>query len=126
MQGADELRGAGMSAAGIDAELMSLAGELRIEWARMRAFFVENPHPADDVSEAAMDRCSDVVHKIERIPARSIAGLQVKALAISYCLSDDVGSSDECVVGLEEGDTTDIRLTISIVRDLLAMTGEGA
>ena len=52
--------------------------------------------------------------------ARTLDGIVVKALAVSWCLATD-GTREPDLSDFLDADTTDDRITGTILRDLLAM-----
>ena len=101
-----------------DAELLALGMEFEAAWAREVALFASF---GDDLTEAqgvALDRAygavGAVVDQIERMSARTLDGLKVKARAIQWCYHDD---PVDLVVDRR---TTDLVIANSIIRDLLA------
>jgi len=93
-----------------DAELLALRETLETAWAVERRI---DARPAnDDEVNAAVDATSEIAERIAALPATTLEGLRVKALAVMWCGHDDIG--------LETfGDTTDLRIAGAIVRDLL-------
>ena len=97
-----------------DAELISLGHQFQAAWAAEQAGFLR---PVDDATaDALVKPCTDLAHRIERLPAKTLDGLMVKAMAVSWC---------HCGEFEEFGNTTDERITAGIVRDLLALRAEG-
>jgi hypothetical protein len=71
----------------------------------------------DSQADAAASRTSEIVGRIENIPALTIEGLKVKARALRWCYNDE----GEEIADFPEGYTTDARLARSIFNDLFAM-----
>jgi hypothetical protein len=68
-----------------------------------------------------MAPCGAIVERIERTPARTIAGLHVKARALVWCQAEEADIGPD-MFNFTLGDTTtDLRLGASIVCDLLAI-----
>ena len=113
-----------------DAELLRMGAELETEWARQTAFF-ENTHDAtDEDAMEAMAPSRNSVQSIQDAKACTLAGLQVKALAIAWCCDDRERGIDG-IAQFEPEDlfdlaTTDERIAWSIVQDLLRMGRMGA
>ncbi len=92
-----------------DAALVALGERLRAAWASESALFArEAPGPACDAAYAASKR---IVGEIEGTQATTLAGLRVKALAISWCWGGTPFADEDA--------TTDKRLMISLLDDLL-------
>jgi hypothetical protein len=106
-----------------DAALLALGIELLSAWAAENATYARYrgvaTHEADAATDAAFHATSDVVDKIEALPATTFSGLRVKALAVSWTHSGEPIERD----AFNEQCTQDVRLAASIVRDLLAVTG---
>lgn len=93
-----------------DAALLDLGRQLTEAWREERALTDESPEAEHEI-DAAYEKCSAIVKKIEPLSASSIEGLRVKSLAILWCHDGDTDLWD-CY-------STDMRLAKSIVRDLL-------
>jgi hypothetical protein len=65
-------------------------------------------------AETANDHVHGIANEIEDVPAATMEGLKVKALALAWCYSGDNEELEE----FPDGHTTDYRLVRSIVRDL--------
>ena len=109
-----------------DALLLALGRDLDVAWATERETFaafagVDTPE-ADDLTDAASDATSAIVAEIEQLSATTLAGLAVKAKAVSWCHSGEPIGPDS----MNEQATTDVRLASSMVRDLLQLGGEAA
>jgi hypothetical protein len=102
-----------------DAELIRLGEILKITWAAERELAasgaISNPSN-DELFDKVHDASAKVVDYISSIPARSIEGLRVKSLAVSWCCS-----GDEFEIG---GDSTDTRLAAQICNELFALSGQ--
>jgi hypothetical protein len=70
-------------------------------------------------AEAAAERVRNIVEQVEDVPAVTIEGLKVKALALAWCYSGDAEELEE----FPDGHKTDCRLVRSIVRDLRLLNG---
>jgi hypothetical protein len=99
-----------MSLANHDAALLALAESFKAARAAVRA---ADRRGSDRDVEEACRRASAIVAKIAKLPARTIAGLKLKAEAIAYCHAGEA-------IKLTTSQTTDVRLAQSIIRDLLA------
>jgi hypothetical protein len=114
-----------------DAALIRLGADLETEWKRQCAYFTANPYPdTDDEINAAIEPCHDLVGRIEQAKARTLAGLQVKALAVAWCC-DDMGRGIDGIAQFEPMELFDLktsneRIGWSIVQDLLRMGRAGA
>lgn len=98
-----------------DAELTRLGAELEAAWS-VEAADAERCE-TDEELEAVMARAGDIVDRIEHLPASTLAGLKVKARAVSWCNQGE--EIDPNRFNPYNGATTDGRLAASIVRDLL-------
>lgn len=91
-----------------DAELLALGRELR------EAYAIEKVETeaatTDEELYAATARTAGLCAKILQLPARTLEGLRVKAVAIDVCQAGFDGLGE---------DTTDVRLATSLVEDLL-------
>lgn len=102
-----------------DADLIALGRRFELAWAdQLRIESVYNQATNDDEDlgsdfEAAYIRVSTIVKDIENVPATTVAGLYVKARAISWCWGGDQH------ITFSDDQTTDVRLASSIVMDLL-------
>jgi putative ubiquitin-RnfH superfamily antitoxin RatB of RatAB toxin-antitoxin module len=101
-----------------DAELVALGRELLVAWGHENQVFAIAPNtPAGQgACNAASDATAAVVSEIEAIPARSLAGLRVKVLALHWTSAGECLADDEL-----KNATTDDRLIDQIVRDVLDM-----
>lgn len=98
-----------------DAELLRLGAELEAAWAGQDA--AAELAETDEELGVVMDRAGRFVARIEHLPAYTLAGLIVKARAISWCNSGyEIDPDRFCPY---PGATTDGRIAASIVRDLL-------
>jgi hypothetical protein len=106
-----------------DAALLSLGEKLRAAWANevaiMDMLADDQSLDADETYEAANAVCSELVEQIETLPARTLEGMKVKALAVSWCHSGAEWKQ------LTQGRTTDIRLAESILRDIQRLLPTG-
>ena len=68
----------------MDGELITLGHALRVAWARERELTALGQTVANDVWEAAYDRCAELVRQIEQCSARTMEGLRVKAFAVLW------------------------------------------
>jgi hypothetical protein len=94
----------------LDAELISLGRQFQAAWAVEQAGFSREVD--DETANALVKPCTDLAHCIERIPARTVDGLLVKAMAVNWC---HCGEFDEF------GQTTDEPLAAGITKDLLVL-----
>ena len=103
-----------------DTVLLDLGAELEKLWVTEQAAFarteVDGSDEASALAEAACGASSAIVDQIEAMSATTLAGLKVKARAFSWCRSD-VAVTVEDLFGPDA--TTDVRLLVGIVRDLL-------
>lgn len=60
--------------------------------------------------------CTGLVDEIEKLPAKTMPGLKIKALCVLWCHSGDP-------IELTSAQTTDVRFCQAIVQDLLSMGG---
>ncbi len=107
-----------------DARLLELGRQFEAAWVQQNR--------ADDLCEetlseeayalieAAVDATSAIVHKIDEFQAHTLAGLYVKARAVSWCHSGEEMHADSLAF---DRATTDLRLAAMIVRDILAIGG---
>lgn len=100
-----------------DAGLLRLGAAMEAAAARERAVWATIGTVDDGTYEAAAGRAADetfaVIRRIERVPARTVDGLRVKALALAWCRCGEPLEPDA-------GETADVRLAYAIARDLLA------
>ena len=96
------------------ASLPALAKELDRLWAIERSL-ANSPPVADAQFEAAVEASSAIVERILAEPAKTLADLKVKAVALSWCYS-----GGEINLFERDDPTTDIQLVQSIIRDLIA------
>lgn len=111
---------------GDDALLLELGARLEAAWASERRQLsavrvrrdVDTPkHKRDDREfEARYKATSGIVDQIEVLHAHTLEGLRVKARAISWC-----HSGDPVILFDDDQNTTDLRLTQSILNDLMRM-----
>ncbi|MCV3734979.1 hypothetical protein OCK02_02090 [Rhizobium sp. TRM96647] len=93
-----------------DRELIILGEKLNAAWIEERKY--SSPSlPDDGKFEAAFEECCRLVDAIRSHRAFTIDGLKVKAMAVAWCFGADEIDLD--------GDTTDIRISSSIINDLL-------
>lgn len=93
-----------------DSHLIALGEQLKVAWAEEKRCDPLGRDP--DAFERAYAISDRLVDAIEAVPAQTLAGLQVKALAVAWCYGSDKIELD--------GDTTDVRISSSIIRDLLS------
>lgn len=109
-----------------DAGLIELGRRLRAAWAAEKATYVKwgdlTVPEADREITAAFDSVLAIVDQIERIPATTLEGVRVKALAVWWCCSGE--PFDDGTFSFNGSPTTDARLASAIMRDLLAMSDE--
>lgn len=98
-------------AAPIDSALLDAAARLRAAWG-LEISVCAREH-SDAEFDAAYDASKRIVSEIEGMQATTLAGLQVKALAISWCCAGEPFA--------EEDATTDDRLVTSLLDDLMSM-----
>lgn len=104
-----------------DAALLALGLELDAAWAAERTTWDRSDRwsEGDDlIAEAAVEASAAVVHRIEKVPARTLDGLLVKARAVSWCLCGEAFTPDE-------GASTDLQLAHAIVEDLRRIAANG-
>ena len=77
-------------------------------------------HALNSQAELAAEKTGSIVEQIEDVPAITIEGLKVKALALAWCYAGDHEELEE----FPEGHSTDCRLVRSIIRDLTLLNGE--
>ncbi len=110
-----------------DAALLALGGRLEKLWIAEQAAFArsaaEDSDEAGDLAEVACGASSAVVEQIEAMSATTFAGVKVKARAFAWCRSD-VPVTVEELFGPDT--TTDIRLLVGLVRDLLQLKDEAS
>jgi hypothetical protein len=111
-----------LAAAHPDAGLLRLGAAMERAFAREREVWATYGTVDDGAfeaaSQAAADVTAEIVDRIERMPARTLDGLRVKAAAIAWCYADEPFEPDRDA-------TTDVRLAHSIVADLRAMGRAG-
>lgn len=96
-----------------DAELLALGRALEEAWAAERAAFTAMPAGLSSCSDdpayhAANERCSALSDMIAKTPARTMAGLRVKARAVMWCHSaadwsevhDETTNADRLMLGI--------------------------
>jgi len=105
-----------------DADLIQMGAELRQANAELEAF--DAAHPEEDL-DAAMVPCYAVIQRIRAATAHTLAGLQVKAMAVAWCNGTDLDTLDPAALDCSDSTPTDEQVMATIVRDLLAM-GRGA
>lgn len=103
-----------------DSELLRLGDQLRLTWDAEKhigaACELSPTLDAGKQRDAAYEECSRIARKIAELPAKTLAGLRVKAFAVSWCFGEDPITAEE----LGDGQTsTDIRIAASIINDLL-------
>ena len=106
------------AATGDDATLIDLGRQLEAAWAAQRAHDAKwAGQPFREEMEEETERIygpgGDIADQIMEIPAKTLQGVRVKALAIWWCWCGET----------REWDTTDVNLAQSMVVDLLAMAG---
>lgn len=69
---------------------------------------------------AAHERVAALVAQIEQLPAFTLPGLLVKRRALAWCVCDDSFSLAD--LDCAEPATTDMRLIVSMLRDMTVMT----
>jgi len=94
-----------------DAYLLSLGCAL--ELARQAEVALPQDCP-EEQSDAAFLKCRLLVHQILNEKARSLAGILVKAKAVGWCRGDED-------FDLKEFITTDEKIAVSVINDLMAM-----
>ncbi len=99
-----------------DAALLELGRRLDLAWAAEHAAqsTCSEEDEGDQEFEAFVDATGAIVGEIEALPATTLEGLRVKAVALHWCRGGDLPLS----WGAE---TTDERLAESIVNDLLRL-----
>jgi hypothetical protein len=109
--------GAAMAAAPHpDAALLELSRQLEAAQAEEAAACEALDRGRSETVDAAIIPASRIVDDILAVPARSLEGLKVKARAFLWC-----GWKAEDIDSELFGSTTDMQITISILRDLVAM-----
>lgn len=105
----------------VDADLLALGREMERLWiaevTTLATYRAERTPKNEALSDAAYEETMAVVERIATLPARTPEGLRVKARAVAWCNALDGGTFDIDY----NGETTDIRLAMSMVRDLLGM-----
>ena len=76
----------------------------------------------DEECEATADATSELVDRIVSMPAKTLEDFRVNARALSWCYSGDIDIDlfEDC-----PQNTTDVQIARSILRDLLAVDGDG-
>lgn len=113
-----------------DADLIALGAEFEAAWQAETAAYDAYEAAkragldADGTPEweAAFNATSALVHRIEELPARTLAGARVKARATFWCYAGDLA---EMLDDAAEEATAN-RLAFAIVADLLGMTAPAA
>jgi hypothetical protein len=115
------LGGLPTSLAGHDAELIALGAQLEAAWKDQNRAELALDYRNDPLDPAAIREfertraiASAIVDTIEATSARTLAGLRVKARAISWCHCGEA-------IELTDEQTTDIRLAQTMIADLLAV-----
>ncbi|MES5486550.1 hypothetical protein QMZ05_27645 [Bradyrhizobium sp. INPA03-11B] len=73
---------------------------------------------ADKRYEDALEVCHRLVDQIKDVPATTLEGLKIKVKALCWCRTNDFGQIDQFE---DDCETTDLKLAVSVVSDLLAM-----
>ncbi len=112
----------GAVAAGLPAEtgdetLLRLGDELDRAWAREKALIYDDGKCGNGY-DATYDVSSAIVDQIEKQQAHTLEGLRVKARAVMWC--QQWGKFEPFSLG--EQQTTDIRLSEAIIRDLVGVS----
>ncbi len=102
----------------LDAGLVQLGTELRQANAELEAF--DAAHPEEDL-DATMVPCYAIIERIRAATAHTLAGLQVKAMAVAWCNGTDLDTLDPGVLDCSNSTPTDEQVMATIVQDLLAM-----
>lgn len=101
-----------------DFELLQLGAEFEGRWARETTVYATfeqvETHEADAICDAAYDLTKQIVLQIQDTPARTLAGLKIKARAILWCHSGAYLSDEEIT-------TTDERIIRTLIDDLIAI-----
>lgn len=107
-----------------DAELLRLGRLLDQAWMAERHTYdaAAGSHTTDTETnyEEACGLTSGFVEQIEAATATTLVGLLVKARACSWCHNGESMRDED----FGEQPTTNIRLAVGVIRDLLAMQGE--
>lgn len=102
-----------MSKGPADSHLIKLGRQFEQAWSQERQVSRDTTASENAVSKAVA-AVRRIVRRIETTPAKSLAGLRVKARAVAWC------HGGRRNVSLREKPTTDVRLAQSIIADLLA------
>lgn len=118
------MKSARTTARGDDHRLIDLGKKLEAAWSHERHICRDTKAP-EAVFEKAAAATSRIVGAIEKTPAQSLSGLQVKARAIAWCHSGKPNLS-ELLAGSKThasvaGHTTDVWLARSILADVLKL-----
>ena len=100
-----------LAAPDADAALLALGHDLDAAWK------AEGLAAGEDDQEAAFDRSSAIVGRIEVLAAKTMAGVKVKCRAFHWCYADDLDDP----LFVPPAETTDLRLALGIVRDLIKL-----
>ena len=105
----------------VDSALLTLGREMERMWiaevTALAACRSNRTQESEADADAAFDATSAIVDRIAALPARTPEGLRVKARAVAWCNALEGGTFD-----IEYGEeTTDVRLAMSMVRDILGM-----
>lgn len=103
-------------AAALPPTLQTLGEQFERLWAVERH---ANALGTDDELAAACDACREIVDRMLGVPAVSLDDLKVKARALSWCWGGKPDELQQYFFG-EMEQSTDVKLTRSIIRDLLA------
>lgn len=101
-----------------DAEILRLGRLMEAHWEVERQSETAGAHDQneDEPVETAFHKTRQVVIEIEAATASTLEGLRVKARACLWCHSGELPTLEDF-----EAATTDVRLAVGIVRDLLTM-----
>ena len=102
-----------------DAELLRLGQALDTASAAENAAFAAEL--GEEATEVLVERSAEIVRQIEALPAATLAGVLVKTRALAWSRLGDPFDADDLGGGQP---TTDVRLVISLIRDLRAIASQ--
>jgi hypothetical protein len=115
------------AAAHPDAELIRLGDALDVAWAvENRAFEAakgehDDSGPLTLKAQKAQEAASEIVARVEAIPATSLAGVLVKVRAIAWCRDGDPITAEDLDDAADPA--TECRLIAGVLNDLARLTG---
>ena len=115
-----------------DAELLQAGAEFEIANAREQAAWApaelenDDDGPATRKAQSLNEVTGDIVDRIKRSQATTLAGVMVKIAALAWCRTAEPLTAEDLMAVPGERPTTDRYLISGIIRDLDAMRGRQA